>query len=145
MIVALRYQSRGGNTKMVAEAIAKAAEVKAESIAVPIDAPVDLLFVGGGVYAWAIDPALKNFLENLTPDDVTCIAAFSTGGGMSGTQMITKIAARKGIKVCEQALPIKLGLRNHTMFGGKGDIVLSEKESSAIEAFVKQVLASLSL
>ena len=60
MKVAVRYQSRGGNTKEIAEAIAKAADVKAEPIDISIDEPVDVLFVGGGVYAHTIDPSLKN-------------------------------------------------------------------------------------
>jgi flavodoxin len=50
MKIAVIYHSRGGNTKIVAEAIAKAAGVSAEPIHVPLDAPVDLLLIGGGVY-----------------------------------------------------------------------------------------------
>jgi len=44
MKVAVRYQSRGGNTKEIVEAIAKVAGVIAESIDVPLDEPVFKLF-----------------------------------------------------------------------------------------------------
>jgi flavodoxin len=43
MKVAVRYQTRGGNTRAVAEAIAKAAGVKAEPIYVSLREPIDLL------------------------------------------------------------------------------------------------------
>lgn len=65
MKIAIRYQSRGGNTKAVAEAIAKEINVPAKSIESPIEEEVDLLFIGGGVYAWNIDKKLREYLENL--------------------------------------------------------------------------------
>ena len=139
--IAVRYQSRGGNTKAVAEAIAKAAGVKAEPIEVPITEPVDLLFVGGGVYAWDIDKSLKTYLENLTPETTKSVAAFSTAGGMSGTGKITAIIRVRGINVCEETLPIKVLLRNHAALGGKGFITLSEKHLQSIEDFVKRVIS----
>ena len=43
--MAIRYQSRGGNTKTVAEAIGKIAGVRAQAIGVPLEEPVDLLYV----------------------------------------------------------------------------------------------------
>ena len=107
MKVAVRYQSRGGNTKEIAEAIAKAAGVKAESIDVSLDEPVDVLFLGGGVYAHTIDPSLKEYLEALNQDNVKSIAAFTTGAGMSGTDKIANSAKERGIIVCEKSLPIK--------------------------------------
>ena len=63
MKVAVRYQTRGGNTKAVAEAIAKAAGVKAKPIDAPISEPVDLLFIGGGVYSLNIDRSPKDYME----------------------------------------------------------------------------------
>jgi flavodoxin len=61
MKIAVRYQSHGGNTKVVTEIIAKAAGVTAESIEKPIDETVDILFIGGGAYYRNIDPSLKIF------------------------------------------------------------------------------------
>lgn len=110
MKVAARYQSRGGNTKAVAEVIAKAAGVKAEP------------------------------LETLNKDTVKSIAAFSTGGGMSGTNKIIKIAKTKFINVCEKNLPIKLGLRNHASLGGKGDITITDKQINLTNDFVKEII-----
>ena len=54
MNCAVRYYSRSGNTKLVADAIAKAAGVKAvstDSSEAQICEPVDVLFIGGALYA----------------------------------------------------------------------------------------------
>lgn len=140
MKIAVRYQSRGGNTKAVAEAIAKAAGVKAEPISTPFTRPVDLLFIGGGVYGWDIDPTLVKWLETLDPNKVKTIAAYSTAGGMNGTKKIKTIAEARGINVREETLPVKLGVRNHTLLGGKGYIQLTEKQIHAINEFVKNTI-----
>jgi len=141
MTIAVRYQSRGGNTKAVAEAIAKAAGVTAEPIDVPIPEPVDLLFIGGGVYAWDIDKDLKAYLEGLSPEIVTSAAAFTTAGGMNKTETIAAILKERGIRVREETLPLKFALRNHATFGGKGNFTLSDKEIQAIELFVRKMIA----
>ena len=141
MKIAVRYQSRGGNTKAVAEAIAKVAGVQAESINNPITEPVDLLFVGGGVYAWDIDKALKVYLEGLSPEFIKSVAAFTTAGGMNKTGTIASIVKARGIRVREESLPVKVMLRNHAALGGKGDFALSGKEIQAIETFVRQVVS----
>jgi Flavodoxins len=143
MKVAVRYQSRGGNTKEVAAAIAIAAGVTSEPIDVPLDEGVDVLFVGGGVYAHTIDPSLANYLETLSPDVVKSIAAFTTGAGMSATDKIAGIARKMGISVCAKTLPIKKGLHNYRVFGGKGDPVLSDKHHRLVNDFVKEVCAEI--
>lgn len=140
MNIAVRYQSRGGNTKAVAEAIANAAGVKAEPISVPLDGPIDTLFVGGGVYKWGIDDELKDYLNKLNPATVTSVAAFSTAGVMDGTDKIISIAKGKGITVCGETLPVKVGVRNHAWFGGKGYIILSDKQINSAGNFVKQII-----
>ncbi len=139
MKIAIRYQSRGGNTKAVAEVIANITGVKAESIEVPLNEPVDLLFIGGGVYAWYIDRVLKDYLETLEPSIVKSIAAFSTGGAMSATRKIAEIAQTKNITVCEKDLSIKMGTRNYHLFGGSGTVTLSDKQLSLIDGFVKSL------
>lgn len=82
MKIAVRYHSRGGNTKSVAEAIANAAGIKAEPIDVPLDEPVDFLFVGGGVYGGVfkgdIDSSLRGYLETLDPNTVKSLRAHKT-------------------------------------------------------------------
>lgn len=55
MKAAVRYYSRTGNTKIAAEAIARAAGTRAVSVDAPdaaIQDPVDVLFIGGALYAY---------------------------------------------------------------------------------------------
>ena len=47
MTIEVRYQSRGGNTKAVAEIIADVAKTRAKSITEPLQTYTDILFVGG--------------------------------------------------------------------------------------------------
>ena len=139
--VAVRYQSRGGNTKAVAEAIAKTAGVVAEPIDTPIPEPVDLLFIGGGVYAWNIDKSLITYLENLAPETAKAVAVFTTAGGMDKTNRIAAIVKARGIIVREETLPVKVLLRNHASLGGKGYINLSDKHLQSIEGFTKRMIS----
>ena len=130
MKIAVRYQSRGGNTKTVAEAIAKAAGVEAEPITSPIIELVDILFVGGAIYAFGMDESLKKYLQDLDPQSVKSLAAFSTGGMMSIAKKIVAAAEKKGIAVCERTLSIK-GMRGGT---------LTDEHTRQIEDFVKEIL-----
>jgi len=131
MSIAVRYQSRGGNTKMVAEAIAKAAGVTAEPVDVPLNEPVDLLFVGGGVYAFSMDGALKTFVDALDLNTVKSAAAFSTGGFVSIAGKIASRIKSAGVPVSKDTLCLKLG-------GGK-EKSLSDKHLEKIDEFVKAV------
>jgi flavodoxin len=139
MKIEIRYQSHGGNTKEVAETIAKAIGITADSIEKPIIETVDLLIIGGGVYKWDIDPSLKEFLENLTPELVKSVAAFTTAGVMDKTNVILSIAKEKGINVQTETLPIKFGAKNHAWLGGKGYIKLTEKQIHSINDFVNKI------
>ena len=81
MNIAVRYYSRSGNTKAVAEAIAKAAGVSALSVEqknAAITEPADVLFIGGALYAYGIDEYLKEFLQALKKEDVKKAVVFST-------------------------------------------------------------------
>ena len=55
MRVAIRYCTRGGNTKKLADAISKAIGVDAEATSVPLTEDVDILFLGSSVYANGVD------------------------------------------------------------------------------------------
>jgi len=137
MNIAVRYQSRGGNTKTVAEAVAKAAAARAESIDVPLSGPVDLLFIGGGVYGFDMDKSLKEFLKGVTPDTAKSIAVFSTGGSMSITKKIAAALKENGVTPCEKTLSLRMHVRNCKFLGGKGSVKLSKKELGMIDDYVK--------
>lgn len=137
MKIAVRYQSRGGNTRAVAEVIAKTMGVEAAPISTPLTEKVDLLFVGGGVYKWDADPELKAYLQTLNAKQVGKIAAFSTTGGMTvAIKRISETAKAKGIPLCEHTLCMKLLLQGHAGIGREGGH-LTEKQEAEAQAFAQ--------
>lgn len=141
MKIAVRYQSRGGNTRAMAEVIAKILETKAEPIDSPLDETVDLLFLGGGVYGWDADPQLKEYLEKLDSEKIGEIVAFSTTGAMKkAISRIIEYADKAGIKVNDKHLCLKLGMQGHGTFGREGGH-LTDDQIEKIKEFTADVLA----
>ena len=106
MNIAVRYCSRSGNTKAAAEAMAEALGVKALSVddaaAVP-EEKIDLLLLGGALYAYGIDDRLKTYISALSPDTVGKAALFSTSWlSKHALDVMRKALAQKGIAVSEE-------------------------------------------
>lgn len=140
MNITVRYQSRGGNTKAVAEAVAKAAAARAESIGVPINAPVDVLFIGGGIYAFNIDDSLRAYIKEIKKDEAAKVAVFTTAGFVDGTAKIIALLKENGLNVCEKTLSIKMYFRNYGRTDALGAVKLSAKNLRLIDEFVKAAI-----
>jgi flavodoxin len=140
MKIAIRYQSRGNNTKEVAQVIAKVLNISAETVNVPIEDTVDILFVGGGVYLGRIDHSLRTFMETLDPQRINVVAVFSTAGGVNKTKEIAALAKERDIAVCKTTLLVRMWFHNHAILGGKGFITLNEKQIVLINDFVEKVV-----
>lgn len=108
---AVRYYSRSGNTKLLAEAIADGLGVEATSVDEPdaaITEPVNTLFVGGALYAYGIDRRLRAFLEDIDPLQVTKAVVFSTSWiSKHALDLIRKELEEKGITVCGETIYAK--------------------------------------
>lgn len=63
MKIAVRYYSKLGNTKKLADAIAEQVGVEALSVDVPLEEDVDILFMCNSVYWAGIDGKVKQFLK----------------------------------------------------------------------------------
>lgn len=128
MNIAVRYQSRGGNTRAAAQVIADELGIRAYPIDTVFTEPVDLLFLGGGVYAWNADEKLLAYLEQLNKTQIGKIAPFSTTGAMTVTIKRIKEAAEKtGIPVTEEALCLKVMLQGHAALGREGGHLTPEQ------------------
>ena len=140
--IAVRYQSRGGNTRAVAQVIGEQLGVEALPVDTPLDERVDLLFLGGGVYKWDADKSLIGFLKNLDPQKVDQIAAFSTTGGMKkAISRIIELSDKSGIKVNAQSLCLKLMAQGHTGLGRSGGH-LTDKQIEQVKTFAAMVVES---
>ena len=101
------YQSRTGNTKKVAEAIAEALGIQARSIEEEAPSEADLLFLGCGVYAASLDKQLKAFVERIKGKFIKRVVMFGTSaGGKKPFGMLKRCLKKNGILVAEQFLYI---------------------------------------
>lgn len=100
MNIAIRYYSRSGNTRALAEAIAKGAGVPALSVDAPdaaIREPVDLLYLGGALYAYGLDAHIKDFLKTLDKAKVKKAVVFSTSWiSRHALELLKKAWRRRG-------------------------------------------------
>jgi flavodoxin len=108
MKTAVRYYTRSGNAKKLADAVAAAIGAAAESVDVPLSEPVDLLFLGGAVYAGKLDSHLKSFAAALTADKTKSLAVFnSAAGGRSIRADVAALISDDKIVVHEEAFSCK--------------------------------------
>ena len=93
MRIAVRYYTKTGNTKRIAEAIAKAIGVDAMPLSTPVEEPVDILFLGNSYYAFTIDPEVRTFIRSLPADKVGRIVNFGSAALMNSTWKKVKAEA----------------------------------------------------
>lgn len=99
MNIAVRYYSKGGNTKKIAEAIAKAVGTEAKTVSEPLTEDVDILFLGSAPYAFDVDDEVKNFIRNISVS-VGKVVNFSTTAVIKSTRKyVEKLFAEKKIPV----------------------------------------------
>ena len=104
MTKAVRYFSKLGNTKTIAEAIADGAGVSAVSIT---DEPelkerIDILFLGGAPYANIMAPELKEYAEKLEKDMVGQVVLFTTSNWSRRTVLaLKKLLKDKDVPVAD--------------------------------------------
>lgn len=143
MKYAVRYASRGGNTRAVANEIAKKIDVKAERISEPLEEEVDVLFLGAGVWFASVTKDMKEYLAALDSGKIKQIVAFSTSGHLeSAIKKITAAAKDKGIKVNEESFDLHLNMQGMTFFAPAGGD-LTKEQINEVDAFVDKVLAKL--
>lgn len=111
MKCAVRYYSRSGNTRLLAEAIADelgVEAVSADSSDATISGHIDVLFIGGALYAYGLDKKLVSYIRTLDGDMVGRAVLFSTTwlSKHSFDQMRKELEAR-GIAVAERTFYAK--------------------------------------
>ncbi|MCD8306933.1 MAG: flavodoxin [Clostridia bacterium] len=97
---AVRYFSKGGHTKAVAEAIAGALGIEAKPIAEPLEEHVDILFLGASVYWGGLSKEVKDYIKGLDRNMMNTVAVFSTSGmAERAFPQMSKLIAEAGIGV----------------------------------------------
>ena len=102
MNFAIRYYTRSGNTKKLADAISEALNIEAFDVSVPLSEKTDILFLGCSYYAFDVDPIVKEFIVN-NKDNIGKIVCFGTSAMMKSMKKpVTKVAKNVGIAVSDE-------------------------------------------
>ena len=108
MKIAVRYYTKTGNTKRLAEAVAQAVGAAALPISTPVSEPVDILFLGNSYYAFSIDPEVRKFVASLDKNLVGRIVNFGSAAMLNSTYKKVKAEADKaGIRMDEREFHCK--------------------------------------
>ena len=108
MKYAVRFYTKTGNTKKLAEAIANELGVDALPLESEITEPVDILFLGNSYYAFTIDPEVRKFIASLSKDKVGKIVNFGSAALLNSTYKKVKAEAEKvGIPMDEKEFHCK--------------------------------------
>lgn len=130
---AVRYYTRSGNTKKLAEAIAAAINVEALDMNNTLEEKVDTLFLGCSYYAFDVDETVKKFIVD-NKDNIGKIVCFGTSAMMKSMKKpVMKVADTVGVKVAED----EFHCRGEFMKLHKGRP--NEDDLKAAAAFAKKI------
>ena len=102
MNIAVRYYTRSGNTKKLAEEIAKTVSCEAKDVSVPLTEKADILFLGCSYYAFDVDEAVKHFITE-NNENIGKIVCFGTSAMMKSMKKpVSKVADRVGVIVADE-------------------------------------------
>ena len=108
MKVAVRYYTKTGNTKKLAEAVARAVGAEALPLSNPVEEAVDILFLGNSYYAFSIDPEVRHFIRSLDRSKIGRIVNFGSAAMLNSTYKKVKAEADKiGIPMDEREFHCK--------------------------------------
>jgi flavodoxin len=135
MKVAVRYYTKTGHTKKLAEAVAGAVGAEALPISTPVSEPVDILFLGNSYYAFSIDPEVRTFIRTLDRNKVGRIVNFGSAAMLNSTWKKVKAEADKvGIPMDEREFHCKGEFKG--LHKGKPD----ESDLKAAAAFARKIV-----
>lgn len=102
MKIAIRYYTRSGNTRKLAEAVSEALAVEALDVSVSLAEKADVLFLGTSYYAFDADEAVKRFIAD-NSKKIGKIVCFGTSAMMKSMKKpIEKVAGALGVAVAEE-------------------------------------------
>lgn len=102
MNIAVRYYTRSGNTKKLADAVAYAVSAEALDVSVPLDEKADILFLGCSYYGFDMDEAVKQFILS-NKEFIGKIVCFGTSAMMKSMKKpVSKIADTVGVTVADE-------------------------------------------
>ena len=108
--IRIRYYTKTGNTKAVANYISEKLNIEAKEInSDDYDNPCGLLFLGGAPYANIMSSKLREYANNLKSENVKAVALFTTSNWSRRTvRALKKILTEKNIFVFDDYLYVHM-------------------------------------
>lgn len=101
MKVEVRYYSRGGNTRRLAEAVAKALNVEALTVDAPMTGRADVVFLCASVYGGLPDKSVTTFVKQNARDIGRLVVLSTSASGKSTHGRLRAAAEDMGVSVSE--------------------------------------------
>ena len=102
MKIAIRYHSRGGNTKKVADTISEVVGAEAKTVSESLKEDVDILFLGTAPYAFDVDDEVKAFIKDINVSVGEAVIFSTSAAVKSIRKYVEKPFAEKEIPVAKE-------------------------------------------
>ena len=137
MNIAVRYFTRSGNTKKLADEIAKTVSCEAKDVSIALTEKVDILFLGCSYYAFDVDESVKQFIAE-NKEKIGKIVCFGTSAMMKSMKKpVSKVADAAGVLVADEEFHCR------GQFGKIHKDRPNEEDLKAVSAFAKRVTSVL--
>ena len=103
----VRYFSKGGATKKLADAIALAVGAEAKTVGQPLEKFADVVFLGASVYGGQPSPEVLGFIEANAKNIGKIVVFGSACTGKSTYAAIKSAAAKQAVKTAEMFFQCK--------------------------------------
>ncbi len=134
MKAAIRYYTKSGNTKKLADAIAQELGIEAKAVSSPLEEKVDILFLCNSVYWAGVDGNVKQFISD-NKSKIGKVVNVSTAALIeSSYPQIKKLCEQSGIAVSDAEFHCKGSFK--VMHKGKPD----NEDLKAVRAFARKVI-----
>ena len=107
MRIDVRYYTKNGGTKRLAEAVAKAVGAEAKTVDVPLEKYADVVFLGSSVYGGKPDKAVLDFISANAKNIGKIVVFGSACTGKSTYPAIKSAAAGCAVKTAEMFFQCK--------------------------------------
>lgn len=134
MKIEIRYFTKTGNTKKLAEAIAQELNIEAQVLSAPLSEKTDILFLCNSVYWAGADSSVKKFISE-NKSKIGLLVNVSTAAMIESTYaQIKKLAEKEGVKLSDKEFHCRGKFT--ALHSGHPD----EADIAAVKAFARKVI-----
>ena len=134
MKIEIRYFTKTGNTKKLAEAIAQELNIEAQELSAPLSEKTDILFLCNSVYWAGADSSVKKFISE-NKSKIGLLVNVSTAAMIESTYaQIKKLAEKEGVKLSDKEFHCRGKFT--ALHSGHPD----EADIAAVKAFARKVI-----